>query len=64
MSYEGWAVFCDCDFIFLNDVSNLINNLDNEKQFIVFSMTIHLRKNIKWMAKNNQFILEKTGPVL
>ena len=31
MSYRGWAVFCDCDFIFLNDVSNLINNLDNDK---------------------------------
>lgn len=30
-NYEGWAVFCDCDFIFLNDVSNLINNLDNDK---------------------------------
>ena len=26
MNYEGWAVFCDCDFIFLGDVSNLLNN--------------------------------------
>ena len=25
MNYEGWAVFCDCDFIFLGDVANLLN---------------------------------------
>ena len=31
MNYSGWAVFCDCDFIFLDDVSNLINGLDNNK---------------------------------
>ena len=30
-NYEGWAVFCDCDFIFLNDVSNLFSNLDSSK---------------------------------
>ena len=31
MNYTGWAVFCDCDFIFLDDVNNLIKNLDNSK---------------------------------
>tara|TARA_Y100001936_G_C15882907_1_gene563769 strand:- start:3 stop:704 length:702 start_codon:yes stop_codon:yes gene_type:complete len=31
MNYNGWAVFCDCDFIFFEDVTNLINNLDNSK---------------------------------
>ena len=31
MNYQGWAVFCDCDFIFLGDVSNLLNNLDESK---------------------------------
>ena len=30
-NYDGWAVFCDCDFIFLNDVSNLFSNLDSSK---------------------------------
>ena len=28
MNFQGWAVFCDCDFIFLDDVSKLLNNLD------------------------------------
>ena len=31
MNYKGWAVFCDCDFLFLNDVSELFNKLDNSK---------------------------------
>ena len=31
MNYQGWAVFCDCDFIFLGDVANLLNNLDETK---------------------------------
>ena len=31
MNYEGWAVFCDCDFIFLDDVTNLMKDLDNDK---------------------------------
>ena len=31
MNYNGWAVFCDCDFIFLDDVSTLFNDLDTSK---------------------------------
>ena len=31
MNYKGWAVFCDCDFIFLDDVAKLFKNLDKEK---------------------------------
>ena len=31
MNYNGWAVFCDCDFIFLDDVANLTKNLDKKK---------------------------------
>tara|TARA_B100001057_G_scaffold485747_1_gene565884 strand:+ start:711 stop:1409 length:699 start_codon:yes stop_codon:yes gene_type:complete len=31
MNYKGWAVFCDCDFIFLADVNDLIKSLDDSK---------------------------------
>ena len=31
MNYKGWAVFCDCDFIFLNDIAKIIENLDESK---------------------------------
>ena len=26
MNYNGWAVFCDCDLLFLEDVNNLFKN--------------------------------------
>ncbi len=31
MNYSGWAVFCDCDFIFFEDVANLFGNLSDDK---------------------------------
>ncbi len=30
-NYQGWAIFCDCDFIFLEDISKILENLDNNK---------------------------------
>ena len=31
MNFNGWAVFCDCDFIFLSDASYLFQQLDDTK---------------------------------
>ena len=31
MNFKGWAVFCDCDFIFFEDVAKLFSNLSEEK---------------------------------
>lgn len=28
--YKGWALFCDCDFLWINDVKYLFNNIDNK----------------------------------
>ena len=30
-NYNGWAIFCDCDFIFFEDISKILKNLDNNK---------------------------------
>src|SRR6056300_719353 len=30
-NYEGYAIFCDCDFLFLNDIHELIQWIDKEK---------------------------------
>ena len=29
--YKGWAIFCDCDFIFLHDISKILEKLDKSK---------------------------------
>jgi lipopolysaccharide biosynthesis glycosyltransferase len=31
MNYQGWAVFCDCDFLFFEDISLLFNSLEGDK---------------------------------
>ena len=30
-NYNGWAIFCDCDFIFFEDISNILINIDQSK---------------------------------
>ena len=34
-NYRGWALFCDCDFIFLDDIDNLFSNAENSKAVMV-----------------------------
>ena len=29
--YKGWALFCDCDFLFREDISGLLDYMDGEK---------------------------------
>ena len=31
MNFKGWAVFCDCDFLFFEDVAKLFEELSNDK---------------------------------
>lgn len=35
MQYEGWALFCDCDFLFMADVAELLPLLDDSKAVLV-----------------------------
>lgn len=30
LNYKGWALFCDCDFIFLEDLENLFSIIDDK----------------------------------
>lgn len=30
-NYNGWALFCDCDFIFFEDISNILIDIDQSK---------------------------------
>jgi lipopolysaccharide biosynthesis glycosyltransferase len=31
MKYKGWAVFCDCDFLFIEDIALLFENINDDK---------------------------------
>ena len=30
-NFKGWAVFCDCDFLFFENVEKILNNIDESK---------------------------------
>ena len=30
-NFNGWAVFCDCDFLFFEDLEKILNNIDESK---------------------------------
>jgi len=30
-NYQGWAIFCDCDFIFFEDISTILEKKDDSK---------------------------------
>lgn len=34
-NYRGWAIFCDCDFLFTGDIANLLPLLDESKAVMV-----------------------------
>ena len=29
-NYKGWAIFCDCDFLWLSDIADLLNLIDDK----------------------------------
>jgi lipopolysaccharide biosynthesis glycosyltransferase len=31
MNFKGWAIFCDCDFLFFENILKLFNSLDEKK---------------------------------
>ena len=33
--FSGWSIFCDCDFIFIEDIYNLFSYIDNSKAVLV-----------------------------
>jgi lipopolysaccharide biosynthesis glycosyltransferase len=33
--FKGWAVFCDCDFLWIDDIKNLLENIDNKYAVMV-----------------------------
>ena len=63
MSYKGWAVFCDCDFIFLDDVAKLFEGLNQEKAVYCVKHDYTPKKNTRWMDNNKPFIQKKIGLV-
>jgi lipopolysaccharide biosynthesis glycosyltransferase len=49
--YQGWAVFCDCDFLWRCDVTGLFDLKDNSKAVMVVKHNYTPKSNIKMNNK-------------
>jgi lipopolysaccharide biosynthesis glycosyltransferase len=49
--YKGWALFCDCDFLFRKDISGLRDYMDPEKAVMVVKHEYNPPEKIKMDGK-------------
>ena len=59
--FKGWALFCDCDIIFLEDINSLFDLRDNKYAVMCAQHDYTPKEGPKWMENNKPFILEKIG---
>ena len=59
--FSGWALFCDCDFLWLTDIGHILTLPRRQKQCFASSMTTARRRRSKWMALCNQCIPVRIG---
>lgn len=54
-NYKGWALFCDCDFLFTSDVNELFNNIDNNYAVMVVKHDYTPKTSVK-MDNKTQYV--------
>ena len=63
-NFDGWALFCDSDIIFIEDIKELFDQAD-DKYAVMCAQTITLlKKELRWTGRHRQFIPAKIGLVL
>ena len=61
-NFKGWALFCDCDLLFMEDVNNLFALTNDQYALMCVKHDYNPKKReLKWMVSNKQFIQEKIG---
>jgi lipopolysaccharide biosynthesis glycosyltransferase len=51
MNYKGWALFCDCDIIYLEDIQNLFNLADDKYAVMCVKHEYKVEEGIKMDGK-------------
>lgn len=57
--YEGWALFCDCDFLFLADIAELLPILDPAKAVMVCKQAHFPKEAVKMDGQAQSHYLRK-----
>jgi len=51
MNYKGWALFCDCDIVFLDDIQKLFDQVDNQYAIMCVKHDYEVKEGIKMDGK-------------
>lgn len=54
-NYSGWHIFCDSDFLFLNDINKIYQYCDDKYAVMVVKHKPYNVHNIKMDKKNNSY---------
>ena len=57
--YQGWAVFCDCDFLWLGDVQELIRQADDRYAVMLVKHDYRPQNTIKMDGKKQEYYPRK-----
>lgn len=52
MQFKGWALFCDCDIIFLEDIQQLFNQVDDRYAVMCAKHDYRPKEGLKMDGKN------------
>jgi lipopolysaccharide biosynthesis glycosyltransferase len=58
-NYQGWAIFCDCDFLWLDDVKNLIDQVDDQYAVMLVKHEYRPQNSIKMDGKPQTYYPRK-----
>lgn len=59
MDYQGWAIFCDCDFLWLGDVKDLIDQADDQYAVMLVRHDYRPQNTIKMDGKRQEYYPRK-----
>ena len=59
MDYKGWAVFCDCDFLWLGDIKDLIAQADDRYAVMVVRHDYRPQNTVKMDGKRQEYYPRK-----
>ena len=59
--FRGWALFCDCDFLWLGDIAGLAAYAQGRRRCIACSTTTVRPKRPRWTARCRRSIRARTG---
>ena len=59
MEYRGWAVFCDCDFVWLGDIKDLVDQADDRYAVMLVKHDYRPQNSVKMDGKRQEYYPRK-----